>query len=99
MSNTPQRPTDSRPSSAESLRQRESADDKMIKALLNRAMKDVLAKQDETLLKVARTMVDTGQVKEKVSQKNLSDDELRSMLDQRPATDGLQNNRSISDTI
>ena len=60
----------------------------MMKALLNRAMKDVLAKQDKTLLSVAQTMVNTGQMKEKVPQRNLSDDELRSMLHQRPsATD------------
>lgn len=63
---------------------RETADEKMMKALMSRAMKDVLTKRDETLLTVAQSMVHKGQIREKVPQRNLSDDELLSMLDSSP---------------
>ena len=81
--NSPQKPTNTPP--------RESADEKMVKALLHQAMKKVLKKRDITLLAVAQQMVETGDVQEKqpktstptVPEKNLSDDDLLTILDRK----------------
>jgi hypothetical protein len=69
---------------------RESADEKMMKALVHQAMIKVLEKRDTALLAVAQQMIDTGEVKEKASnaitvrpspEKHLSDDDLLTILD------------------
>jgi uncharacterized protein YqeY len=82
----PSSPSSGKPRTPNTPKQRESADEKIMKALLHRAMKDVLSKKDDTLLTVAQSMVDSGQVREKVPQRNLSDDEILSMLD-KPTSD------------
>lgn len=48
---------------------RESADEKMMKALVHQAMKNVLGKRDATLLAVAQQMIEDGEVKEKLPEK------------------------------
>jgi|LakMenEpi03Aug12_release.lakeMendotaPanAssembly.Ray.scaffolds.fasta_scaffold459489_2 hypothetical protein len=79
--NASQKPTNAAP--------RESADEKMVKALLHQAMKKVLEKRDTTLLAVAQQMIDSGDVREQQSmpnvfptpEKHLSDEELLTILD------------------
>jgi hypothetical protein len=59
--NTPEKPTNATV--------RESADEKMMKALVHQAMKNVLGKRDVALLAVAQQMIEDGEVKEKLPEK------------------------------
>ena len=66
---------------------RESADEKMMKALVHQAMRNVLGKRDATLLAVAQQMIEDGEVKEKLpeklSERHRSDDEPLTMTDSK----------------
>jgi hypothetical protein len=74
--NTPEQPANAS--------SRESADEKMVKALVHQAMRSALGKRDSTLLAVAQQMIDTGEVKEKSPPpQQLSDEELQRMLDNK----------------